>query len=98
MDGTADDQAKGYGMRGLTMMRRGERADGSPAVHLVESICKSHKLMIRSSYGAETLAAAHGVDDVFPTLATLHELANWVMTPTELKQIREVVGLAIGKA
>ena len=94
LDGSADDQAKGYGMCGLTMMRRGESTtDGSPVVHLLESICKSHKLMIRSSYGAETFAAAHGVDDVCTTLSTLHELANWVMTPTELKQIREVGGL-----
>ena len=51
--------------------------------------------MLRSSYGAETLAAAHGVDDVFPTLVTLHELANWVTIRPEIKQIREVGGLCI---
>ena len=44
------------------------------AIHLIDSICKSHRLTIRSSYGAELLAASHGFDDSYPTIITLIEL------------------------
>ena len=90
MTGEKGDDEKGYGMRGLCVLRRGQRIDGKgDAVHLVETICKSHRLQVRSSYGAETLACAHGVDDAFPTLVTLHELTHGIMSPTTLKLLRE---------
>jgi len=93
---TEVDDEKGYGMRGTNLLRRGERRHGKgDAVHLIDSICKSHKLTIRSSYGAEMLAAAHGVDDVYPTLVTLEELKYGVLTPTQLKSYREEGGLRI---
>jgi hypothetical protein len=41
------------------------------------------------------LAAAHGVDDVYPTLVTLEELKYGVLTPTQLKSYREEGGLRI---
>ena len=64
-----DDDVKGYGMRGLALLRRGDapsrgNATTVPVVHLLDSLCKSHRLQVRSSYAAETLAAAHGLDDV----------------------------------
>ena len=75
LTGTSEDDIKGYGMRGLNYFRKGLRRDnGRPCVHLVDSQCKSHRLVVRSSYGAEALAATHGVDDAIPTLVTLHEL------------------------
>jgi hypothetical protein len=91
---TVEDE-KGMGMRGLCLLRRGERTDrkGS-AVHLLESVCKSHRLTIRSSYGAEALAASHGYDDAYPILVTLVELTNGVLRPEELKMYREKGGLA----
>ena len=89
------DDVKGYGMRGLCLLRRGEKRDKSPAVHLLDSICRSHRLTIRSSYGAETLAAAHGFDDAFPTLVTVEELKRGVLSPTELKMFREQGGLKL---
>eukprot|EP00974_Lingulodinium_polyedra_P002860 267699-Lingulodinium_polyedra.AAC.1 len=68
-------------------MRCGKRLDGKgDAVHLLDIICKSHRLQVRSSYGAELLAAAHGLDDAYPTLVTLHELENGVLTPGALKE------------
>eukprot|EP00975_Prorocentrum_lima_P067214 12913639-Prorocentrum_lima.AAC.1 len=58
------DEEKGYGTRGLNVMRCGKRSDGKcDAVHLLDCICKSHRLQVRGSYGAELLAAARGLDD-----------------------------------
>ena len=53
------------------------------------SICKSHRLVIRSSYGAELLAAAHGMEDVYPTIITLIEIAKGVRTADQIKRYRE---------
>ncbi len=79
-----EDIRKGYGMKGLTVHRHGTSTkEGKPVVHLIESICKSHRLTVRSSYAAETLAAAHGLDDAYPTLITLHELRAGVLNPEE---------------
>ena len=93
---TEIEDEKGYGMRGLCALRRGERVNqkGS-AVHLLDSICKSHRLIIRSSYGAEMLAFAHGYDDAYPTLITVAELKHGVIRPEELKKYREEGGLAL---
>jgi len=64
-------------------------------IHLLESVCRSHRLTIRSSYGAELLAASHGYDDAYPILVTLVELRDGVLTPEELKGYREEGGLAL---
>ena len=85
---------KGYGMRGLCVLRRGVGPKGN-VVHLIDSVCKSHRLTIRSSYGAEMLAASHGYEDAFPTLVTLVELKHGVMKPEELKACREHGGLEL---
>ena len=91
-----DDEVKGYGMHGLNILRRGIAPNGnSDVIHLLDSVCKSHRLLIQSSYGAETLANAHGLDDAYPTLITLHELREGVLTPEQLKSIRERGGLAL---
>ncbi len=50
----------GYGMRGMCLLRRGIGRDRkSQVVHLLDSVCKSHKLTIRSGFASETLAVAH---------------------------------------
>ena len=41
------------------------------------------------------LAAAHGLDDAYPTLVTLHELREGVLTPEQLKHVREKGGLLL---
>ena len=93
---TQVDDPKGYGMRGLCLLRRGTKIKTKePAVHFLESICKSHRLTVRSSYAAETLAAAHGAEDVFPTLITLEEIKKGVLRPAELKRLREEGGLSL---
>ena len=45
--------------------------------------------MIRSSYGAELLAAAHGMEDVYPVIVTLIEIASGVRTAEQTKRYRE---------
>jgi len=96
MTGEADDDVKGYGIRGLNVIRRGMRDDGSgETCHLIDTECQSHKLQIRSSYGAELLAAAHGVEHAFPTIVTLEECTHGVLKPEALKQLREQGGLRI---
>ena len=85
---TAED-IKGYGMRGLTMMRRGVTTDGRQVVNLLDSICKSHRLVIRSIYGSEVLAAAHGMADVCPTIVALIEIASSARTPEQVRRYRE---------
>ena len=93
---TEAEDVKGYGMRGLCLLRRGERLHNKGSVvHLLESICRSHRLVIRSSYGAETVAASHGFDDAYPTLITLIELRQGVLQAGELRKYREDGGLAL---
>ena len=90
-----DDETKGYGLRGANIIRRGKTKDGKPAIHLLDSVCKSHRLKIRSSYSAELLSSAHCYEDAYPTLITLHELDQGVVTTEKLKNIREQGGLKI---
>jgi len=100
----AEDE-KGYGMRGLCLLRRGERRNNKvmhgnvhlskEAIHLLDSVCKSHRLTVRSSYGAEMIAVSHGYDDAFPTLITLVELKHGVLKPEELKRYREEGGMKL---
>ena len=91
------EDTKGYGMRGMNLLRRGKRRtskgnkrletscsqnnkeESYDCVHFEESVCTSHKLVIRSSYGAEALSAAHGIDDSYPTIITIHEIKYGTM-------------------
>jgi len=66
------------------------------AIHLIDSVCNSHRLTIRSSYGAELLAASHGYDDAYPTIVTLIELMRGSpLSAEELKNYREKGGWPI---
>ena len=53
----------------------------------------SHKLVIRSSYGAEALSASHGIGDSYPTIITTHDIKYGTMGAAQLKHIREAGGL-----
>eukprot|EP00959_Pyramimonas_sp_CCMP1952_P052432 1096174-Pyramimonas_sp.AAC.1 len=82
LNGDADDDVRGYGIRGANLLRRGNTSSGKPVVHLTDAHCKSHRLQARSNYSAETLAAAHNLEDCYPTIVTLHELHAGPLTPT----------------
>eukprot|EP00959_Pyramimonas_sp_CCMP1952_P098599 2061156-Pyramimonas_sp.AAC.1 len=53
------------------------------------------RYLVRSSYSADTLAAAHTSEDCYPTIVTLHELHVGPLTPAQLKYILELGGLSI---
>ena len=91
----SEKDIKGYGMRGLNCLRRGVTTTGEEVVHLLDSICKSHRLVVRSSYGAEIIAASHGFDDSWPTIITLEEMIHGVYSPEQLKDVRENGGLSL---
>eukprot|EP00959_Pyramimonas_sp_CCMP1952_P331528 6942480-Pyramimonas_sp.AAC.1 len=68
LSGDADDDVKGCGIRGANLLRRGITPSGKPVVHLIDAYCKSRRLQARSSYSAETRAAAHTLEDCYPTI------------------------------
>eukprot|EP00959_Pyramimonas_sp_CCMP1952_P282238 5899175-Pyramimonas_sp.AAC.1 len=95
LTGDTDDEENGYGIRGANLLRRGNAHNGKPVVHLIDAYCKSHRLQVRSSYSAETLAAAHNLEDSFVTIVTLHELKAGPLTPTQLKDGMEGNGTGL---
>eukprot|EP00959_Pyramimonas_sp_CCMP1952_P413140 8657275-Pyramimonas_sp.AAC.1 len=78
LSGDADDDVKGNGIRGASLLRRGKKR------HLV-----------RSSYLAETLAAARDLENCYPTIVTLHVFHAGPLTATPFKDILELGGLGI---
>eukprot|EP00959_Pyramimonas_sp_CCMP1952_P397814 8335261-Pyramimonas_sp.AAC.1 len=95
LSGDADDDIKGYGIRGANLLRRGDAPSGKTVVHFIDAHCKSHRLQVHSSCSAETLAAAPYLEDCYPAIVTLHELHAGPLTPTPLKDILELGGLSI---
>ena len=96
------EDVKGYGMRGMCSLRRGVPVTRGNAllekqvsrgnanlVHLLDSVSKTHRLVIRSSYSAEIIGAAHGIEDVYPTIISLIELKKGSLSDEELKKIGE---------
>eukprot|EP00959_Pyramimonas_sp_CCMP1952_P144356 3021962-Pyramimonas_sp.AAC.1 len=53
LGGDADCDVKGYGIRGASLLRRGNTSSRKPVVHLSGAYCKSHRLQVRSSYSAQ---------------------------------------------
>eukprot|EP00973_Karenia_brevis_P066457 9238092-Karenia_brevis.AAC.1 len=86
---------KGYGMRGMCLLRRGTDASGKGVVHLLDSVCKSHRLTLGSSYGAELLAASHGYDDAYPTIIATIEMRDGVLPAGMLKKIGNMGGVPL---
>eukprot|EP00959_Pyramimonas_sp_CCMP1952_P410330 8599537-Pyramimonas_sp.AAC.1 len=44
LSGNADDEVKGYGIRGANLLRRGSAPSGKPVVQLIDAYCKSLRL------------------------------------------------------
>ena len=51
LDGTNEEVAKGCGVRGLHVRRRGTGKAGPAAVRLIELICKAYRPRVRSGRG-----------------------------------------------
>ena len=71
------------------MFRLGVNTKGEPVAHLIESVCRSHKLVTRSTYAAELLGAAAGCDDALPVLVTLHEFVKGPLPARQAVLLRE---------
>ena len=79
--GFSEEQEKGYGIRGANIIRFGQgptpgnNTSAPDVVHLLESVCRSHKHVTRSTFSRETLAAVAAADSMIPIAMTLHEVA-----------------------
>ena len=73
-------------------MRRGTDAKGQTVWHLLQSECKSHKLVTRSTFSSETLAAVGSADTLIMLLFTMHELQTGPMAKSEARRLREEGG------
>ena len=86
------EQEKGYGMRGANYLRKGIDAKGEQVWHLLQSECKSHKLVTRSTFSSETSAAVGAADTLIMLLLMMHELNNGPVTKFEARRLREEGG------
>eukprot|EP00959_Pyramimonas_sp_CCMP1952_P136900 2864561-Pyramimonas_sp.AAC.1 len=66
LSGDADDEAKGFGIRGANLLRRGSAPTAKPVVHLIDAYCKPHRLQVRSSYSTETLSSSPQLGGLLP--------------------------------
>jgi len=93
--GFSKEQEKGYGIRGANYIRNGRhRQTSEPVAHLLDSECKSHTHVTRSTFAAETLAATVAADHVIPLATTLHEFNNGPVTAYQARRVREEGGLS----
>ena len=96
LTGDADDEEKGYGIRGASLLRRGNTQNGTAVMQLVDAYCKVHRLQVRSKYSAETLASAQHLEDCYPAVVTRREFKMGAAPPPEeLKNVLEKGGLCI---
>ena len=88
-----ETENKGYGMRGTVFLRMGAR-NGQPCCHLLEAQSQSLKLVTRSTFASETLAAVGAIDNLTPLLLTFEEFTKGALSPARARQLREVGGFA----
>ena len=72
--GFSKEDLSGYGIRGANFMRAGTDRHGKRVYHLLDSQCRSHKHVVRSTFAAELRAATAAADDLICMSLTLHEL------------------------
>ena len=89
-----ESDSKGYGMRGTAVLRLGVR-DGKSVCHLLEAQSQSLRLVTRSTFSSETLAAVGTVDNLVPWLYTLHEVQTGPLTSDEARSLREHGGFSM---
>ena len=90
------EEETGYGMRGAVYMRFGRcRHTGKEVCHLLHAVARSHKLVCRSSFGSELLAACGAADGLQAFLLTMHEMINGPADPSDARRLREEGGYAV---
>ena len=83
-----ENEQKGYGMRGAVFLRMGT-FNGQERCHFLEAHSQSLKLVTRSTFAAETLAAVGAVDTLTALLVTLQEVACGTLTIATARALRE---------
>ena len=87
------EEETGYGMRGAVHMRMGTcRRTSQEVCHLLSAISRSHKLVCRSSFGSELLAACGAADGLQAYMLTLHEMQHGPASAELYRQLREEGG------
>jgi len=79
---------KGYGMRGTVILRLGTQ-HGKPVCHLLDATSQSLKLVTRSTFSAETLAAVGSTDVLIPVMIAMNEIQCGPFTTEQLREMRE---------
>ena len=96
--GFSKEQDKGYGIRGMNMLREGKNKAGQIIWHLLDSVCRGHKHVTRCSFSSETRGVVIAADDLIVTGFTLEELKHGVMDPSSARAKMETgVGSTIEK-
>jgi hypothetical protein len=85
---------RGYAMRGANYLRVGHDAEGKVVYHLIDIDCRTQKLVARSTFGAELLAATSTTDRLIPLALTLQEVKYGPLGPRQALKLREEGGLA----
>ena len=62
--------------------------------HLLDAVSRSHKLVCRSSFGSELLAACGAADGLQQFTLTLHEMQRGPVGTDEIRRLREEGGYA----
>ena len=83
-----ENDLKGYGMRGTVILRLGTQ-HGKPVCHLLDATSQSLKLVTRSTFSAETLAAVGSTDVLIPVMIAMNEIQCGPFTTEQLREMRE---------
>ena len=87
-----EGDSKGYGMRGSVFLRWGVNAQGKEVCHLLEAQSQSLKLVTRSTFSSETLAAVGTVDQLVPMLFAFQEVLKGPLSSQQARTLREKGG------
>lgn len=83
-----ESESKGYGVRGTVFLRCGIRND-QECCHLIDATSQSLKLVTRSTFSSETLAAVGTADALIPLVISTIEIIRGPFSPAELRAFRE---------
>ena len=100
------EEETGYGMRGAVYLRMGKTRSRHPdansnggaereVCHLLNAVSRSHKLVCRSSFGSELLAACGASDGLQAFLLTMHEMHHGPASADEARRLRKEGGYAV---
>ena len=89
-----ESDTKGYGMRGSAFLRTGTNSQGDHVCHLIEAQSQSLKLVTRSTFSAETLAAVGTTDSLIPLMFALEEIHKGPMSADTFRACREFSNFA----